>query len=64
MAPFTDDQIMAKRRIDAWTTAHGGLEWGPAPAVSFLSGQSLIILEGAFDADTLIEIAMHMKSRK
>ena len=55
--------ITAKENVNAWTTPTGDLTHGSGDdEIIYDAGSNTVFISGFFDADTLIEIAMHMKS--
>lgn len=63
--PLTCAQQEAKVLLDEWTYTNGNLLHGSAPdndEVVYDESSLTIYLHGMFTAETLIELAMHMKS--
>lgn len=63
MTTLTNFEIAAKLLVDSWTAPDGGLlEQEHDTEISYVGGHRGAFLQGTFDAETLIEIAMHMRS--
>lgn len=55
--------ITAKETVNGWTATNGDLfEVSTDEQVIYDTGSNTIFLHGFFDAETLVEIAAHMKS--
>lgn len=63
MKPLTGSQITAKMLLDGCTYPNGDLlHKDDDREIVYDNGSKTVLLSGYFEAETLIEIAMHMRS--